>query len=261
VFDQEILPDRDIGLFYGHLDPAPGAGFFREMLLYTYRTAGPPRDDLPPLGEVGLVGVRRLIINLAKRGALFSQMKWFAEQRVDPLLESCTAPNADDGGSCLVSRNEPMHDSVAYLMNSLTDETDILHEYFVPRRNFIPFIDAVRNVLEPVATSVVNASLRVVQREENALTYALEDAFSLVLYINQSADGAGTARMVGLTKGLIDAAVKNGGRFFLPYQLHYDAADLARAYPEIRDFFAAKRRFDPGGVFTNTFYQKYADRI
>jgi FAD/FMN-containing dehydrogenase len=261
VFAEEILPDRDIGLFYGHLNPSPGAGFLRDLLLYTYRTAGPPRDDLPPLGEVGLVGIRRLIINLAKRGALFSQAKWFAETSVDPLLESCTVPNPPGGEGCLVSRNEPMHDSVPYLMNSLTDEADILHEYFVPRRNFVPFIDAARSVLEPVAVSVVNASVRVVHREDNALSYAPEDAFSLVLYVNQSADAAGNQRMARLTRELIAATLANGGRFFLPYQLHYDAADLVRSYPEVRDFFAAKRRYDPEGVFGNTFYAKYAAAV
>ncbi len=261
VFDNEILPDRDINLFYGHLNPSPGDGFFREMLLYTYRTVGPARSDLPPLSDIGLVGVRRLIINLAKRGDWFSRAKWFAETSVDPLLESCSIPNPAGEEGCLVSRNEPMHDSVPYLMNSLTTEADILHEYFVPRRNFVPFIDAVRQVLEPVAVSVVNASVRVVHREENALTYAPEAAFSLVLYINQPADSAGNARMALITRQLIDATRDNGGRFFLPYQLHYEAADLAATYPEIGAFFAAKRRYDPDGLFTNTLYAKYAGSV
>jgi FAD/FMN-containing dehydrogenase len=261
VFENDILPDKEIGLFYGHLNPSPGAGFFRDMLLYTYRAAGPARDDLPPLSDVGLIGVRRLIINLGKRGALFSQAKWFAETSVDPLLESCTVPNVGGSDGCLVSRNEPMHDSVPYLMNALTDEADILHEYFVPRRNFVPFIDAVRTVLEPVAVSVVNASVRVVHREDNALSYAPEDAFSLVLYLNQSADAAGNARMARITRELIAATLAHRGRFFLPYQLHYEPADLVRSYPEIRDFFAAKRRHDPEGLFGNTLFEKYAASV
>jgi hypothetical protein len=33
---------------------------------------------------------------------------------------------------------------------------------------------------------------------------------------------------------------------------------LQRSYPQINDFFAAKRKYDPGELFTNTFYQKYA---
>jgi FAD/FMN-containing dehydrogenase len=49
-----------------------------------------------------------------------------------------------------------------------------------------------------------------------------------------------------------------GGRFFLPYQLHYTRDQLQQSYPEIGAFFSAKKRYDPDGLFTNTFYRKYA---
>lgn len=41
------------------------------------------------------------------------------------------------------------------------------------------------------------------------------------------------------------------GRFFLPYQLHYSAEQLRRAYPEVDEFFAAKLAYDPERVFSN----------
>jgi hypothetical protein len=46
------------------------------------------------------------------------------------------------------------------------------------------------------------------------------------------------------------------GRFFLPYQLYY--ARINCSDPQINDFFAAKREYDSGELFTNTFQQKYA---
>lgn len=48
-----------------------------------------------------------------------------------------------------------------------------------------------------------------------------------------------------------------GGRHFLPYQLHYTPAQLARAYPAAGAFFEAMRRADPGDLFTNTFYARH----
>ena len=48
----------------------------------------------------------------------------------------------------ILSRNEVMHDSVEYLENVLINETDILHEYFIPRKNFIPYINQVRTLLQ-----------------------------------------------------------------------------------------------------------------
>ena len=55
-----------------------------------------------------------------------------------------------------------------------------------------------------------------------------------MLYLNQPTDAEGTERMRRLTSDLIDLTQRFGGRFFLPYQLHYTPAQLERSYPEIR---------------------------
>lgn len=89
------------------------------------------------------------------------------------------------------------------------------------------------------------------------LNYAPADMFAIVLYLNQTTDREGTERMGTLTQELIDLAIAQGGRFFLPYQLHYTPAQLRQAYPEIGRFFAAKRRYDPDLLLTNTFYERY----
>ena len=80
----------------------------------------------------------------------------------------------------------------------------------------------------------------------------------MVLYFNQRTDAEGNARMARLTSDLIDLTQAQGGRFFLPYQLHYTPAQLERSYPEIRAFFAAKRKWDPEGRFSNSWYERYA---
>ena len=212
------------------------------------------------LGEVSGVKLRRLTVNLSKQGPLFQEMKWFSEKHIEHRMETCTVTRAQAIGSaeaCLVSRNDPMHDSVPYLRNALPDDTDILHEYFIPRSQFVSFVDGMRKVLTDNKTNLLNASVRVVHQEGNFLTYAPEPAFSLVLYINQTTDEDGNRRMKKATEELIDLTIAHKGRFFLPYQLYYSRDQLQRSYPQINDFFAAKRKYDPGEVFTNTFYQKY----
>ena len=64
--------------------------------------------------------------------------------------------------------------------------------------------------------------------------------------------------MKKVTGELIDLTIAHKGRFFLPYQLYYSREQLRRSYPQIDEFFAAKRKYDPAGMFTNTFYRKYA---
>jgi FAD/FMN-containing dehydrogenase len=258
TFAREIDPEGGPALFYGHLSTAPG-NFLDDMIVYRYDAVdGVPAETIPPLAEPGSVGLKRLILNLAKHGDLFQRFKWFAESRLEHAFEACTVPRTaamGEGEACLVSRNDPMHDSVPYLFNDLQDETDVLHEYFVPRAAYDAFIAGARDVLARHDLPVLNASVRVVHQEDIALTYAPEPAFSLVLYINQRADAEGTRRMRALTRDMIDLALKHGGRFFLPYQLHFTTAQLRASYPELPVFLRAKLAYDPGELFTSTFYR------
>jgi hypothetical protein len=77
------------------------------------------------------------------------------------------------------------------------------------------------------------------------------------LYLSQATTRSGNDQMARLTGQLIDLCAANGGRFFLPYQLHYRADQLTRSYPEVRAFFEAKRRYDPTELFVNTFYERF----
>ncbi|WP_348629442.1 FAD-binding oxidoreductase [Mesorhizobium sp. M7A.T.Ca.US.000.02.2.1] len=257
-FAEVLEPNKDIGLFYGHLSTAPG-NFLEDMIVYRYdKVAEQPPADQPEIGEPGSVELKRVIINLAKWGSLFQELKWFTEKTLEPKFESCTVARTSamaEGEACLVTRNNPMHDSVPYLFNDQMEETDILHEYFIPRAAYVEFIAEAREILRDQTLPVLNASVRIVHKEDVALTYAPEPAYSLVLYINQPTDADGNAKMRALTRALIDATIKHGGRFFLPYQLHYTARELLASYPELPAFLAAKRQYDPTELFSSTFYR------
>lgn len=255
-----IEADPGIGLMYAHMSTAPGS-LLDEALVYTYHKVDEAGAERAQLGEVASTKIRRLTVNLSKRGDMFKAAKWWVEKNLEHRFETCTVQRAQamgDGEACLVSRNDPMHDSVAYLRNALPRETDILHEYFVPRGQLLPFVAGMKRLFREQDANLLNASIRAVDREDNALSYAPAQAFSVVLYLNQRTDRAGTEKMRRLTSDLIDLTLRHGGRFFLPYQLHYSPEQLARSYPEIGAFFAAKRQWDPDGRFSNSWYARYA---
>lgn len=256
-FREKLEADPNIGLFYGHLSTAPG-NFMEDMIVYRYdHVADQPPAGTPALAEPSGVTLKRLIMNLAKYGGVFQRMKWYAEESLEPKFEACTVRSEAlvEGEACLVTRNDPMHDSVSYLFNDLQDDTDILHEYFVPRSRFASFVKGAREILANQPLQLLNASVRVVHAEDVALTYAPEPAFSLVLYVNQSTDEEGNARMRKLTRAMIELTLDHGGRFFLPYQLHYTADQLRHSYPEIDAFLARKKEYDPDELFGSTFYR------
>ena len=261
IFENEILPDPNLGLFYGHLSTAPSS-LLDEMIFYKYTKVDIGEAEVPALGEVSGVKLRRFVFNFSKRGAIPMNIKWYLEKNVEPLLESCTVvPRTQamaEGEACFVSRNEPMHDSVPYILNNLRNETDILHEYFIPRDQFLPFVDGLRQIVREHDVNLLNASVRVIHPESNFLNYAPAEMYSIVLYINQLTTPDSNEKMGIVTRELIDLTTEVNGRFFLPYQLHYTPEQLQRSYPMIDDFFAAKKAFDPEGLFTNTWYEKYS---
>jgi len=264
IFEKEVLPDPNLGLFYGHLSTAKGT-LLDEMIFYKYTKVDIGDADVPPLGEVSSIKLRRFVFNFSKLGTVPMSIKWYLEKNVEPKIESCTVvPRTQamaDGEACFVSRNDPMHDSVSYIRNDLKNETDILHEYFIPREQFIPFVDGLRKIVQEHEVNLLNASVRVIHPEGNFLTYAPGEMYSIVLYINQPTTPAGNEKMGIVTRELIDLTTDVNGRFFLPYQLHYTPEQLQRSYPMIGDFFAAKKSYDPDGLFTNTFYEKYGKSI
>jgi FAD/FMN-containing dehydrogenase len=254
-----LIPDPSYGLIYAHLSTAPQS-LLRETIVYGYKEVPSGGTTVPPLGEISQVKLRRLVFNLAKHGPLAMRLKWFAEKRIEPLLESCPVTRNQalgEGEACLVSRNDPMHDSVPYLFNALPGETDILHEYFVPRDRFVPFIDGLREIVVTAPVTLLNASVRVVHREDNVLTYApADDMLAVVLYVNQTTDRRGREQMAAFTQRVIDVCLRSNGRFFLPYQVAYTREQLERSYPQIREFMAARAEFDPERVLTSTFAEK-----
>lgn len=261
-FKNTLEPNKDIGLFYGHLSTSPDS-LLNEMLLFTY-TKAPNQDELqiPELTEVTNTKLRRFIINFSKKGPMAMRLKWFTEKYIEPKIESCSVTRNQamkDGEECLISRNEPMHDSVKYLKNDLKTETDILQEYFIPRENFVAFVDDLRSYISENKINLLNASVRIVHKEENELTYSPENSFAIVLYINQKTNVEGNEKMKKTTEDLINISKKHGGRFFLPYQLHYSKDQLKENYPNIENFFAKKKQYDPNELLVNKWYLKYAN--
>jgi len=259
LFETTIAGDDRYKLFYGHLSTAPH-NFLRETLLYTYRSAGRPEVSIPPLQEAGYVEVSRLTFNIGKAGPLGRWTKWMIEKYVLPHVRPCyesrnqalTAPEA-----CLISRNQAMYSSTDALKSSLKLRTEILQEYFVPRHRLVEFVDGLRGALADKKADLLNASLRVVHRDDLVLGYAKDDVFAVVLYFSQSTSAEGNADMGRLTRQLIDFAASLGGTFYLPYQLHYTEQQLRAAYPELDSFLELKAKYDPSGVFSNRLYEKY----
>ena len=87
--------------------------------------------------------------------------------------------------------------------------------------------------------------------------YAKQNMFAFVLYFNVKFNDRDNEILRQTTQNLIDLSKTVGGTYYLPYQLFYSKKQLRKSYPEIDEFFAKKEKYDPIGLLTNKFYEKY----
>ena len=136
--------------------------------------------------------------------------------------------------------------------------TYVLQEFFIPRRNFLPFAQALGPALRANHVEAVNVSIRHSPADGTTLlAWAKDEVFSFVLYFKQRTWDTAQAEVGRWTRALIELTLQHDGRYYLPYQLHASQSQFARAYPEIDELRRLKSSFDPAGKFTNSLWAKY----
>jgi len=140
-----------------------------------------------------------------------------------------------------------------------TRRADWLQEFFVPIDGFSSFIEKASQVLREEDYRILNTTVRFVHRSDDAfLSYARQDCFAVVLFYEQRLATAAIRRTEAVFRRLLDCALNSGGSYYLCYRRFADPEQLRRAYPQIDEFFALKRKYDPGELFSNQFYAQYA---
>ena len=245
-FLKEIQHNPAIGLHYarasiGRFD------YLQRMLVCSFeKTDQRPAKVFELMHEKHIERNRRLVA-MSRRSQSGKDIRWLLQETF-----------ADNPGTTVISRNNAMRPEVAFLEYSSQKDTDILQEYFVPIRQFAPFLDAMREILLRNKVNLLNLTVRyVASNQESALSYSPKDSFPLVLYINHEMSEAGKQQAIRYTQELVDAALKNDGTFYLPYQHYASPEQLRKAYPQFEGFLKKKIEYDPGELFDSGFYRYY----
>lgn len=239
--------DTNVRMVYGRLNVNAEDFLQRAMLNYFVFDSAAP---IPGGFEAdGLAELKRSIFLASKDDDYGKRLRWNSEQAVTKTRIGTR-----------ITRNQVMNESPSLYMNRVPDHTDILHEYFIPRRNFDRFIAAMQRHMPEHKQDLLNVTVRNVYRDADSfLSYAHEEDFAFVLFFDQRISPEAEADMCALTRKLIDAALALDGSYYLPYRLHASPEQLRAAYPMADEFFAKKRQYDPEELFQNAFYKTYGD--
>ncbi|RJF95343.1 FAD-binding oxidoreductase [Noviherbaspirillum saxi] len=136
--------------------------------------------------------------------------------------------------------------------------TYVLQEYFIPIRNFVPFARGMASILRKHDVEALNISIRHSPADKvSILPWAKEEVFSFVLYYKQRTHRRAQEDVGRWTRALIDLALANSGRYYLPYQPHATVKQFNEAYPEAGQFRKIKKSVDAQNKFTNELWNKY----
>ena len=136
--------------------------------------------------------------------------------------------------------------------------TTILQEYFIPCDKFHHFVDKLRTTIKKHNINIINVSIRhVPKNNESLLTYAPQESFAFVLYINIWNTGSGKRHAQQWTQKLIDHALSLSGIYYLPYQLYATPEQLHSSYPNLDRFLELKKKYDPNNRFVNKLFEHY----
>ncbi len=255
-FAQHIKTDPDVVfmLVRPSIDP-DSASFLRELVVVTWRHAAP--------GVYGQFPAHRRRTR-PPRPVLLEPVAQVRLGQVAPLVAAEERWSWAPARLAIVSRNNAMRPPLApleLLQYHARHDTDIIQEYYVPIDRFVPFMDQFRDILVAGRMNVLSSTVRYVQPDSTpALAYAPRgDVFAIIQMSNVGLSSEDQAHAESVTQRLVDAALENGGTYYLTYQLYPTPEQLHRAYPKAAMAFERKRFYDPDETFSSQFYEKYGN--
>ncbi len=194
-----------------------------------------------------LVELKNLVFRSTVNSEYGKRLRWNLENNI-----------GEFSSKQVFTRNQVLNDDVSLVENNDSTSTDILHEYFIPKRNFNLFIDGMKQILPNEKIDLLNITLRNVYPDNDSfLSYVKEEVFAFVMLFNQKISDEHELEMRKLTNDLAQLAYDVEGTYYLPYRLHVEKALFKKVYPRSDEFFQIKLKYDPQELFQNKFYLQY----
>lgn len=143
-------------------------------------------------------------------------------------------------------------------MGAPVKASEMITELYVPRASLTTFMDRVRSDFREHQVEPIYGTIRLIERdEESFLAWAREDFACVVFNLHVEHNEAGIAKAAADFRRLIDRAVELGGSYYLTYHRWATREQVLAAYPQMPEFLARKREYDPHEVFQSDWYRHH----
>lgn len=150
------------------------------------------------------------------------------------------------------------HSSIGGLSSQHAGASEIISELYVPRSRFVQFMESVRETMIARRADVIYGTVRLIEADaESFLPWAKEPYACIVFNLHTEHDEVSLRRTADTFRALIDDAIKFGGSYYLTYHKYARKDQLLKCYPEMPQFLAKKREYDPAELFSSNWYEHH----
>jgi len=140
-----------------------------------------------------------------------------------------------------------------------TKGTEMITEAYVAHDDLVAFTAAVRGDLLANGANVSYGTIRFIEPDvETFLPWAKRQSVCIVCNLHVRHTPVGIAEAKGHFRRILDRVVEFGGSFYLTYHRWATPVQVEACYPEVRNFFRLKRKYDPAQMFQSDWYRTYA---
>jgi FAD/FMN-containing dehydrogenase len=152
------------------------------------------------------------------------------------------------------------HADLDFALRSKAPGSEMISEIYVERARLPQFMDDAARLLRERRANMVYGTVRMIERDDETLLAWARERFACVifnLHVEHTPEdiewNAETFRQ------LIDAGIAHNGSYYLTYHRWARKDQVARCYPQMREFLALKKRHDPEELFQSNWYRHYRD--
>jgi FAD/FMN-containing dehydrogenase len=138
--------------------------------------------------------------------------------------------------------------------------SEMITEIYVPRARLAAFMEDARVLLRRRRADVIYGTVRLIERDDETFLAWARDRYACVifnLHIDHTPDAI--QRAADAFRDLIDLGIAHGGSYYLTYHRWARKDQVEQCYPQMREFLARKRRYDPDELFQSTWYRHYRE--
>lgn len=136
--------------------------------------------------------------------------------------------------------------------------TEMITEIYVPRASLAAFMEDARVALRDANANVIYGTVRLIEKDdESFLAWARERWACIIFNLHVKHTPRAIDVAADAFRTLIDLGASRGGSYYLTYHRWARRDQVERCYPQMREFLALKRRYDPDERFQSSWYRHY----